>query len=460
MADLDRIVEVNISRETVTPSLESFSGILIAAEFLKSLPTLPFGDTERVRSYGSAAEVLAAGFTSDTFVYRAAQRVFAQNPAVSVVYVGRKKTGGDGSETWDVALNAMLLASAGWYGVCVSTRLMAEQAIVADWVESNKKFCVLASGDQNIVDGANDENYATITLSGEVLVSSTITTVVNGTSIATAFSVDHATTMTAHIAAINAKAEMIAAGVSAAPGTNNKIIVLSALGLTMVVTCAVTGGATNPTAAIVYSALPHDIAVYLKENNISRTGVFYDPLAGNGTYEDCIDAAVLGKLFPKAPGSATYAFKQLSLVTVYILQPAEITRARSKNANIYTSIAGVACTQMGTVGSGEYMDVMTGLDWLTANIQNQVFTPMVRADKIPFTDDGVQMIVTPLKAALNDGVINGVISGAPGDLTVSWPKVASVSAVNKGNRTLPSVTFQGVLAGAIHKVVINGTVTA
>jgi len=43
--------------------------------------------------------------------------------------------------------------------------------------------------------------------------------------------------------------------------------------------------------------------------------------------------------------------------------------------------------------------------------------------------------------------------------TVTVPDIADVSAGDKGTRTLNDVTFTGILAGAIQKINVQGTVT-
>jgi hypothetical protein len=76
-------------------------------------------------------------------------------------------------------------------------------------------------------------------------------------------------------------------------------------------------------------------------------------------------------------------------------------------------------------------------------------------DKVPYTDEGVQMVISPLKAALEEGKKNGILAS----YEVSFPAVAEVSVTDKGKRFLPDVKFTGVLAGAIHSTKINGVVT-
>lgn len=356
--DIDRIVKLAITRQTTTPTMASFNGILIAAEFLANSATPVFDASERVRQYGSLEEISLAGFDSDGFVYIAASKIFSQNPAVDRIYVGRKKTGDDGAEDWDDALAAMLSENGDWYGVVVSTRTKTDQQKVADWVEASKKLCILASSDTSIINNAFNET-------------------------------------------------------------------------------------------------PADIADYIRVNNYDRTAVFYHPQAGSLTDEVAPEAAWMGKGFPKDPGSITWAFKTLSGVPTYALASAQITNAEGKYANFYTLVADVAITQFGRVGSGEYIDVIHGIDWLSARIQNLVFTPLVQQDKVQYTDVGVQIVVSQLKAALEEAIDVGLLAS----FEVSFPLVADISADKKRERTLPDVKFTAVLAGAIHKVQIDGVVT-
>lgn len=350
--DIDNIVQVTITRQTTTPAEESFSGILIAAEFLKATPNPDFGTSERVRTYGSLSEVLNGGFGTSSFVYKAAAAIFSQNPAPNLIYVGRKLTGGDGTEDWPTALTAMLAYNNLWYGIVASTRTLADQEDIADWTEANDKFYIAGSGDGNYV---NDDG---------------------------------------------------------------------------------------------------DIAEYMQTNALDRSASIYHPDVGGGS-EPVPEAAWMGKMFGKQPGSATWAYKTLAGISVYALTSAQATTALDKNGNIYTRVAGVNITREGKVGSGEWIDVITGIDWLTARIHTKVFTPLVAQDKVPFTDAGIQTINTQLKSALQDGVNAGLLAS----FETTVPKVADVSSGDKGTRTLPDVKFRAVLQGAIHKTVIEGVIS-
>jgi hypothetical protein len=197
-----------------------------------------------------------------------------------------------------------------------------------------------------------------------------------------------------------------------------------------------------------------DIGDWAKTMNLDRTAVFFHP--DTDTPDDPIpEAAYFGKMLSKHPGSATWALKSLQAVPDYRLTGGQAKTAFEKNISTYTSVAGIPITSDGRVASGEYIDVIHGLDWLKALIQNRVFTPMVQRDKIPFTDTGIQIIVSQLRSALDEGIRRELLAA----YNISVPKVSAIPANFRGQRTLPDVNFTASLAGAIHRVVINGTVT-
>ena len=200
-----------------------------------------------------------------------------------------------------------------------------------------------------------------------------------------------------------------------------------------------------------------DIGAWAHLNNHDRAAVFYHPDVGvtNGEPDPAPEAAYFGYMLTKQPGGATWALKGLTAVPTYELSAEQKLRAAAKNVTTYMRAAGLPITSDGRVASGEFIDVIHGIDWLRARIQILVFTPMAQMDKIPFTDEGVQIIVSQLRAALDEGVRVGLLAS----YDIEYPEVAEVAADFRGERTLPDVSFTAVLAGAIHRTIINGTVT-
>lgn len=101
-------------------------------------------------------------------------------------------------------------------------------------------------GSENKAYGPHKDK-ATVTYVSDTEATSVLTTVINGISVANTYATDHATTMTAHIAAINAKAELVALGITAVASTARIFFVNAPAGLDLVVTSAITvaGAATG-----------------------------------------------------------------------------------------------------------------------------------------------------------------------------------------------------------------------
>lgn len=351
MALIDTIVQVTITRQTAVASVASFDNLLIAEEFLKASITPSFD--ERVRVYASLQEIIDAGFSTSSAVYLAAQALFLQNPNTGQIYVGRKLTGIDGSETWTEALTAIAEESSAWYGFFIGTKTLADLEEAADWSEANKKIFFVSDDDSNIISGTGD------------------------------------------------------------------------------------------------------IAEYANTNNYDRTVVIYHPDADLTTDDPFIESAWSGYIFTFDPGSANWAHKQLSGVPVYNLTTAQRNTALGKKANLFETVAGLDVTRFGTVGSGEYIDIIRGTDWLEARIQERVYTVIANSVKVPYTDAGVQSIVAEVESALEEAVDVGLLS----EYNVTFPKVVDIAANDKVDRLLPDINFTATYAGAINKVEINGTIS-
>jgi hypothetical protein len=192
------------------------------------------------------------------------------------------------------------------------------------------------------------------------------------------------------------------------------------------------------------------VAALLKAASYERTMCFYH--RNNREY---VCAAMLGRALPEDAGSITWAFKTLASVTAQTLTTTELANIEAKNANSITTLAGVSITRFGTAASGEYMDVMRGTDWLASRIQERVYGILINNDKIPYTDSGIQAVRGEVLAQLQAGVARDFIAANP-EPTCTVPRASEVSAADKASRTLNNVTFRATLAGAVHKVAIEG----
>lgn len=196
------------------------------------------------------------------------------------------------------------------------------------------------------------------------------------------------------------------------------------------------------------------IAAVLGQRGYVRSFVMYHQDA----LYDYPEAAWFGAVLPLEPGSATWKFKSLNGISYSNLTTTQGINAFGKKANTYEFVAGVGITQNGTVAQGEYIDVIRGIDWLTARMQEYVFRILVTNPKVPYTDAGIATIEAEVMRVLQLGIDNDFISESP-EPTTSVPRAADVPPADKANRILRNVRFQATLSGAIHAVVIRGTVS-
>jgi hypothetical protein len=196
-----------------------------------------------------------------------------------------------------------------------------------------------------------------------------------------------------------------------------------------------------------------DIGEALQAAAYARTSIIYHPATGS-----FIGAAWGGRVLPLDPGSETWAYKALAGVAQYTLTPTQRANALAKNVNIYETVAGLPMTNTGIVSAGEYIDVIRFRDWLVARIQERVASLLANANKVPFTDAGIAQVEAEVRAQLREGVGVGGLSDNPMP-KVTVPKAKDVSSGDKAARILRNVQFDAVLAGAIHSLVISGTVS-
>ena len=195
-----------------------------------------------------------------------------------------------------------------------------------------------------------------------------------------------------------------------------------------------------------------DIISQLKALNRERTFVVYHRNADLSYPE----AGWLGSMLAKDAGSATWAYKTLIGFESYALSEADITTIDNKHGNYYVPLSGRNIMLDGKTTSGEYIDVIQGLDWLTSQIKINIANSFILSDKIPYTNPGIAVIESMLRNSLNAAADRDIIDKE--SIKVTMPDVRNITKSDKQARRLPDVKFEARLSGAIHKVKVQGTV--
>lgn len=201
-------------------------------------------------------------------------------------------------------------------------------------------------------------------------------------------------------------------------------------------------------------ALATDLAAQLETLGYERTVVLYHKAAAGDEYSH---ASWLGEGSPFDPGSSTWAYKTLKGVSSDKLTTAQKSAAWGKNCNTYTTVGGVAITEKGVVASGEFIDILDGIDWIESRLQETVFGSLANLRKISYDDAGIQMLRGLVKSVLDEAGRKGILQGDTIEVTV--PKYKDIPQADRLARRLPDVKFTALLQGAIHSVAISGVVS-
>lgn len=178
--------------------------------------------------------------------------------------------------------------------------------------------------------------------------------------------------------------------------------------------------------------------------------------------EERIDAAIVGAVGSREVGSVTWQGKTLEGITPRNLSATELNAIEIVNAYVYVTKAGDPVTSEGKVMSGEYIDVMHGMDWVKANIEQTVQQIKNRSGKIPYTDAGIATleagVINVLKRGYNQGLIADDGAGNP-LYSTNFIGRDEMSKEDIALRRYTGGKFTFELAGAIHTAEINGSVS-
>ena len=197
-----------------------------------------------------------------------------------------------------------------------------------------------------------------------------------------------------------------------------------------------------------------DIGALLSNSNYSRTAIIYSPTSD----QDYPEAAWVGEQIVEVPGSNTWAFKSLNGVAVAKLNDTQINTLEEKNVNYYITIKGAPVIQTGVMASGDWIDEIIFVDWLYARIQEGVFYRIINSKKIPYTCSGFALIEAEIRSVLAQGVANGGIADDT-PYTVNSPDPLLIPEQQRASRIAGDFQFQCRLAGAVHRVIVRGIVT-
>lgn len=187
-----------------------------------------------------------------------------------------------------------------------------------------------------------------------------------------------------------------------------------------------------------------DVGGALFSRNYARTLGF-----PQGATSDFADAALMARMFGAEPGSITLNLQALVGPQPMALTGTQQANLKSRNMNMYLSLAGAPAFLDGSMFSGQFADIVRDTDWFVARTQESLFRVMRSNDKVPYTDAGVVVLTATVAAQGERAEVAGFLS--PGWAVNAQP-VATVAEADRAARRYPAITFTGTYAGAIHIV--------
>lgn len=452
MSLLDQIVNVTITRQTVFPSIQGF-GIPLMLVYHTRTANL-------VDIFTSAQGLLDAGFHTTDPAYRMAAAAFAQNPSPAQVVIGRR--------THPITQVVKILPKNLIVGFIYSLDYVDASGVKTNitYTVQNADTAVIIGTALKVAIDALADSVATVNGStGEVTITGTAASGVlfdlQNMPFLTDLHVSNTTADAGIVADYNAVVAVDATtwyGVAIDSNAKAEIELLAAQ-------------IETQKKIFLYETSDSDCA-----DNAITNDVMSDMMAASYARTDGIfaqrqlfgyrAAAWLSKGLAsgaQAPGGTSWAFLNLGGISVDSkISDGSVINIKNKRGNTYVAVGGLNQTYSDLTPDGEHIDIIVGSDWLFSRLQTDVIAAFYNAansqGKIPYTDDGINVIKGIVLARLQSGVTNNFLAKTPAP-TCTVPLVKDIDPSIRASRVLPNVKFAATLAGAINAVNITGTLS-
>lgn len=422
--DLDDIIQINLSRESVAVATASFSIPLILAEFTNF--------AERTRTYNNITDV-EVDFDEGEPVHEMAEQLFGQSTVLGAVppsiVVGRKQI--------DNTVLTPIVANSAVYTVTVNGTaysFTSDASATADEITAGLEAAITATG-VTVTDNTGTLTIAPSASGGNWSVTTSANIAkVDGPS---------TETWTDALAAVEVENDTWYALFSPTQVLADQDELAEAIRARRKIY-----GISSPDTNALTTATT-DIGAILSARSEGRTfGVWSATSATE--YPEAVWA---GSQLAVTPGSNDWDFKRGVGATVSKLSPTQITNLKAKNWNYYIPKGGVNIFMNGNMFDGQPVDLTVGEDWLYARLQEQIYFRLINTLKIPMTNVGMTIIEGEIRSVLSQAEANGLIDSG---WQVTAPDVLSIPANQRAQRIAGTFVFRARFAGSVRKVVIQG----
>lgn len=211
-----------------------------------------------------------------------------------------------------------------------------------------------------------------------------------------------------------------------------------------------------------------DVGARIAAAKYTKTAVQYsstDPYAGASMM-----ARILTTNYNANNSVITLMYKQEPGIVAEELSETQMRALAAKHINVFVAYNNeTAIIEAGTVGSGDFIDLIVGIDAMSTQIMTEVYNLLYTSNtKIPQTDPGTNQIISVIKAVLVIFVRNGFL--APGTWTqegfgqlsqgdyldegfyIYAPPVSTQLQSDREARVSVPIQIAAKCAGAVHTV--------
>jgi hypothetical protein len=207
------------------------------------------------------------------------------------------------------------------------------------------------------------------------------------------------------------------------------------------------------------------IASVLKSNTLRFTLTTFSRVV-----DSYPSASVFGRAasvnFSAINSTITLNLKQMPGVYSEDLTPSEYANLKSYYASAVIQIGkSVNAYTDSRMANGSWLDTTHGLLWLENRCEVDLFNLLyVNNTKIPYTQAGINTVISTLDRSLQAAVRNGLAGPGylpdgtflPEGYVINAVSLGDTPTSDKSNRIYQGISFQMVGAGALHEVVVSG----
>lgn len=128
-----------------------------------------------------------------------------------------------------------------------------------------------------------------------------------------------------------------------------------------------------------------------------------------------------------------------------------------RNSNYLEYDAGNTYTRYGQTSSNDWIDTIRGVHWQTADMHSNLKALLLgqKGGKVTYDGNGIARVREVIASSLQRGINRNFLSS----YKITMPRLADISSVTKLSRVLENVSFEANVAGAIHEITVQGTVS-